>query len=100
MKSAGSILLGIWLIGEGLMDLANLHFNFDRTILASFALAAGALLLIHTMQTKIQDLGTFLLSLWLLFSSSLLLFNYSFPQSEKVLAILGICCGVLLLSRK
>ena len=45
-KSIGMLLLGIWLILEGLIPLLNLSFSGLGTLMAILAIAAGAFILL------------------------------------------------------
>lgn len=46
-RSLGFLLLAVWLIAQGLIQLVGLHFNGLPMIMAVLAIAAGALLLIR-----------------------------------------------------
>ena len=46
MKHLGMILLGIWLIVDGLMKLFNFSFPYSGIILAVIAIIAGILIII------------------------------------------------------
>lgn len=45
-KNLGMLLLGIWLIANGLIPLLNLSFSGFGTVMAILAIAAGALILV------------------------------------------------------
>jgi hypothetical protein len=45
-KNLGMLLLGIWLIANGLIPLLNLSFSSFGTVMAILAIAAGALILV------------------------------------------------------
>jgi hypothetical protein len=45
-KSIGMLLLGIWLVLEGLIPLLNLSFSGLGTLMAILAIAAGAFILL------------------------------------------------------
>jgi hypothetical protein len=45
-KNLGMLLLGVWLILNGLIPLLNLSFSGLGTLLAILAIAAGALILL------------------------------------------------------
>jgi len=45
-KSLGMLLLGIWLILDGLIPLLNLSFSGLGTLMAILAIAAGAFILL------------------------------------------------------
>ena len=46
VKKTGALLLGVWLILQGLMPLLHLNFRGSGTVLALLALASGVLILI------------------------------------------------------
>jgi len=45
-RQAGLLLLGVWLIGHGLIQLVHLSFSGLGTVMAILAIAAGALLIV------------------------------------------------------
>ena len=45
-RQLGLLLLGIWLVGHGLIQLVHLSFAGLGTVMAVLAIAAGALLLL------------------------------------------------------
>jgi hypothetical protein len=45
-KSLGMLLLGIWLVVVGLLQVVNIHIPAIGTILALLAIAAGVLILL------------------------------------------------------
>ncbi len=45
-KNLGMLLLGIWLIANGLIPLLNLRFSGLGTVMAILAIAAGAMILV------------------------------------------------------
>lgn len=45
MRYLGAMLTGIWLILTGVMDLANLRFDYSAEIMGALAIVAGALLI-------------------------------------------------------
>ena len=45
-KNLGMLLLGVWLIVQGLIPLLNLSFSGLGTLLAVVAIAAGALIIV------------------------------------------------------
>jgi hypothetical protein len=100
MRSLGLIFLGAWLIVTQVAALANIHFSYDKIIFAGLALLAGSLLLIQSIKSKLGDIGTLLLSLWLLLQTSMGLFKFNFQYSGMILEILGIAAGVFLVIRK
>ncbi len=42
----GILLLGVWLVLEGLLPLLNVHFSGSGTVMSLLAIAAGVLLLL------------------------------------------------------
>ena len=45
-KHLGHLLLGIWLVGHGLIQLVHLSFTGLGTVMAVLAIAAGALMIL------------------------------------------------------
>ena len=45
-KKFGPLVLGLWLVATGLVQLIHLNFLFMETIMAAFAIAAGVLVLL------------------------------------------------------
>ena len=45
-KQLGLLLLGIWLVGHGLIQLVHLSFTGLGTVMAILAIAAGAMLIL------------------------------------------------------
>lgn len=99
MKNLGLLILAVWLITQGVLDLTKLHFPYDKLILSIVALVAGLVLLIYVIKTKLSDVGLLLLGVWLVLRSSLYLFHLSFPYSDMTIAIIGVVSGGLLLIR-
>ncbi len=99
-RSLGILLLSIWLIATGLLPL--LHFNFagSAVILAILALAAGLLLLLGMSGRFSRNLGSLLLSIWLVVQGAVALLRISFPQSGLIMAVLAVAAGVLMLLRR
>ena len=100
MKHYGLLLLGIWLIARSLLDLLNAHFSYDKILLACIALAAGIFLSAYEFKTKLESIGTLLLGIWLIIGAAMVLFKFTFPSSQIILAILAMLAGLLLIVRK
>ncbi|MBS3785619.1 MAG: hypothetical protein KGY57_02305 [Gammaproteobacteria bacterium] len=47
MKDLGLLLLGVWLMVNGLQDLLALDFRHDEVILAILGIAAGGLIIVR-----------------------------------------------------
>ena len=100
MKYYGLLLLGIWLIARSVLDLLNMHFSYDKIVLACIALAAGVFLSVYELKAKLESVGTLLLAIWLIISAAMALFKFSFPSSQLIMAILALLAGLLLVVRK
>jgi hypothetical protein len=101
----GMILLSIWLIASGALTLFNVNFPASDTILAVLAVAAGLLILLGGKRGRLRlsknlNLGMLLLSIWLIVTGAITLFNVSFPASGTILAILAMATGLLLLLKR
>jgi hypothetical protein len=46
-KEVGVLLAGVWLVLEGLVRLADLHFRYDNLVMGALAVAAGVLMVIR-----------------------------------------------------
>ena len=97
-KNLGVVLLGIWLIATGLFPLLNVSFTGSSLLLALLAIAAGVLILVGTRGGRLpRNLGTLLLSIWLIVTGLFPLLNIRFANSDLLLALLAIAAGVLTL---
>jgi hypothetical protein len=47
MKSAGILLLGVWLVAQGLISLIGLSFNGMHMIMGALAVVAGVLIILR-----------------------------------------------------
>lgn len=47
MKNVGLLLLGVWLVAQGLISLIGLSFHGMHTLMAVLALVAGILIIIR-----------------------------------------------------
>jgi hypothetical protein len=115
MKRWGTIVLSIWLILSGLLPLLNLSFTGSGILLALLAILAGILLILGVGRSKLAilagirlilgmgrskfrgNVGTRLLSIWLIAQGLFSLFSVSFTGRGIVMALLAIAAGVLLL---
>jgi len=97
----GTILLSIWLIATGLIPLLDLSFAAADIVLAVLAIAAGVLLLFRGGRVHLtKNLGTLLLSIWLILTGLLSLLDLDFRGRGIVMALLAIAAGILLLLGK
>lgn len=99
ITNPGLILLGIWLVAQGLVSVIEINFQGRDVILALLALAAGVLLLIGTRKWR-SNLGTILLAIWLILTGLLPLISFTFTGLGVLMALLAIAAGVLLLLRR
>jgi len=97
-RNLGIILLGIWLILEGLLGLFGFHFSSEATVLGIIAIVAGAILLLRLPRARLSNnLGIILLGIWLILEGLLSLFGFHFTSEGIVLGIIAIAAGALLL---
>lgn len=98
IRNLGIILLGVWLILEGLLGLFGFHFTAEGIVLGIIAVLAGAILLFRLPRGRLSsNLGIILLSVWLILEGLLMLFGFHFTSEEIVLGIIAIAAGVLIL---
>lgn len=101
MKALANILLGIWLIVNGMVTLGGIRFSGSSAVLAVLAVVAGILfLLVDRSEKLLPRLGNVLLGIWLLATGLLPLLHARFSGSGVVLAVLSIAAGALLLIRR
>jgi hypothetical protein len=106
-RNIGFVLLAIWLIVRGLLELPGISIarsDLILAILAILAIAAGVLILLGptrlagggTLKLR-SSLGMTLLSIWLILTGLLSLFSISIPGIGLIMAILAIAAGILIL---
>ena len=100
MRNAGLLLLGIWLIAHGVVDIFKLHFPYDRVVLSGLVVCSGIFLLLGSIKMKPREFGILLLGVWLLIGGVITLFKLTFPHSHETQAIIGGVAGLLLIIRK
>ena len=96
VRNLGMLLLGIWLILEGLLPLLKITIPASGTILALLAIAAGVLILLRPVRPT-RRLGVLLLGVWLIATGLLPLLSINVPVSDIILALLAIAAGILIL---
>ena len=94
--SLGTLLLSIWLIVSAVVLLAKVTFPNAALILAILAIAAGVLLLVRTGGVT-GNLGTLLLSVWLIGTGLLIVLKTTFANEASIVAVLAVAAGILLL---
>jgi hypothetical protein len=99
-KYPGTLLLCIFLIATGLLELLTLNVPGIGLILALLAIAAGVLLFLENRRGAIaRDLGKLLLEIWLVLDGLVALI-LTFSGAGTILSLLAIASGVLLLVRR
>ncbi len=97
-SSIGIIVLALWLIVQGIVDLFQINIPSLTFILPIIAILSGVLLMLRARDPKtVINLGYLLLSVWLILTGLLPLFGISSAQLVIVMAVLGAVAGVLLL---
>jgi hypothetical protein len=100
MRKLTNILLGIWLVLNGLVFLGGIRFSASGTILAVLGAVTGILFLLTDQSEKLWTrIGSILLGLWLVTNGLLAVFHIHFSGSGVVLAVLAVAAGVLVLLR-
>ena len=101
-KNAGALLLAIWLILTGLIELFGLSFANLVLIMALIALAAGVVIVLESSnllkgRKTSRRIGWLLLGLWLLLTGLLALVDLTFAGQAVLLGLLALGAGVLIL---
>ena len=100
-SNLGILLLSIWLITMGIIQLTDITFPASSIVLALIAIAAGVLILLGNRNAKLtKNLGMVLLGIWLIVTGLLPLLNITFPASGTLMAILAVAAGVLILLKR
>jgi len=98
MKTWTNILLGIWLVLTGLVNLGGISFLKNGIILAVLGIVTGILFFIADSSEKIgAHLGSILLGVWLVAGGLVSLFHVRFTGSNVILAVLAVAAGVTVL---
>jgi hypothetical protein len=98
MNRLGIILLSIWLLLSGVVNLFSVQLPAGDVILPALAIAAGIVLLANPRRAKFSGrLAVWALSIFLILNGLLDLLSINFAASGVVLALLAIAAGVLLL---
>ncbi len=101
MKRLAYILLGLWLVINGLLALTGIGFSGSSVILALMAVAAGVLLPLGDRSTKFSARAAdVVLAIWLAAGGLFALFDIRFHGSAAVLNVLMTAAGVLVLIRR
>jgi hypothetical protein len=101
MKTWANILVGVWLVLNGLVSLGGIRVSGSGTILAVLAVVAGVLFLLADRSEKLWSrMGQLLLGLWLVASGLIPILHIRFDGIGIVLAVLSVAAGVLILIRR
>ncbi len=94
----GWLLLAVWLIAKGALDLVGIGGTTLGLLLDLLALAAGVLLLIGMPGGELTSKLSYLLpGIWLLATGLIGLINLSFMSMELIMAVLAIAAGAAML---
>jgi hypothetical protein len=100
-RNLGLLLLGVWLAVTGLLTFVGLDAAWVDVVMAVLAIAAGALLLFAALQTApLGELGSLLLSIWLLLTGLISLLSLSFAGLNIIMGLLALVAGIVLLVRR
>ena len=99
-KYTGLVLLGIWLVLQGLEGIFDFYVPHEDKILPFINLFAGLILSGYCIKLKHGDIGLFLLGCWATLNSGLFLFHYSFQYSSIIVQVLGVAAGIMLILKK
>ncbi len=95
-KSVPVVLLAVWLILIGVMQLANITLPLGEVIQGALAIITGVLILLRPISLS-RSIGVILLAVWLLLTGLLAVTNLTFPARELIMALLAMSAGVTLL---
>jgi hypothetical protein len=94
----GIILLSIWLILNGVVNLFSVHLPAGDVILPALAIVTGIVILANPRKSRLSGrLAIWALALFLILSGLLSLVSIHFPAGGQIVALLAVAAGVLLL---
>ena len=94
----GKLILSVWLVLKGLIEIVDFTFPQSGTIMAVIGIVAGVFFLIERGDVKISKyLGILLLSAWLILAGLVEVINLNFTGVDRVLGVIAIAAGVLIL---
>ena len=97
-KEAGMLVLGVWLLAIGLIEVVDLSFSHRDTLLNVLAVAAGALVLPALRgEDASENLGWVAAGAWLIAWGLIPLLDLRFANRETLLNVLAVASGVLIL---
>ncbi len=101
-KNAGVVLLSIWLILTGLIELVGLNFANLGLLMGLLALVAGVVIVLDSSnllrgKKSSRRVGWILLGAWLILTGLLTLVDMAFAGLTLLLGLLALAAGVLIL---
>jgi hypothetical protein len=97
----GYLLLGLWLLLEGLLTFPAISFTASGIISTLLALAAGIFLLIGLRGEDVgNSIGHLLLGIWLILEGLLSFPGIGFTAAGTIMAVLAVIVGIVLLVRR
>lgn len=98
MKDLGMMLLAAWLIALGIVVGFDVRFDGSAELIAIVGIAAGVVLIYDNRGRFASNVGTLLLSLWLILNGiSLFAQSSIFDNLAPLLLLLGLAAGVFLI---
>lgn len=98
LNTLGNVFLGVWLILTGLIGAFNFSFRGMNLVMTFISLAVAVFLVLpHSDNKPIINMGMLLLVMVLLTRGLLALLNTTFPGADVVLSVIATAAGVLLL---
>jgi hypothetical protein len=101
-KNAGVVLLSIWLVLTGLIELIGLNFANLGQLMGLLALVAGVVIVLDSSnllrgKKSNRRVGWILLGAWLILTGLLALVDMAFAGLTLLLGLLALAAGVLIL---
>ena len=101
-KNAGVVLLSIWLVLTGLIELIGLNFANLGQLMGLLALVAGVVIVLDSSnllrgKKSSRRVGWILLGAWLILTGLLALVDMAFAGLTLLLGLLALAAGVLIL---
>jgi len=98
MSRLGIILLSIWLILKGVVEISDLPLPAGNVILPALAIVTGVVFLVNPRKSRLSGrLAVWALAIYLILSGLLSLLSIKLPEGGLILALLAIVAGILLL---
>jgi hypothetical protein len=97
-QETGMLLLGVWLLAAGLIEVVDLSFSHRDTLFNVLAVAAGVLVLpaLRGEDTS-ENLGWVAAGAWLIAWGVIPLLDLRFANRETLLNVLAVAAGALIL---